>query len=161
MSLKAFHLVFVLASILLGLGVGGWGIMEYRANGEISPLIMGLIFLIMGVTLMIYGNRMLKKTKHIGYLTLFLIFRLKQNTLACAACYGESDSPMAEGMNAGIFVLLIIIGGTLAAIAGFFLFIMRRAQIQAAHDKLLRNPKLIGIKTLDLSKNTSLPRQII
>lgn len=161
MSLKAFHLIFVIASILLGLGVGGWGIMEYRANGEISALMLGLIFLIMGVTLMIYGNRMLKKTKHIGYLTLFLIFRLKQNTLACAACYGESDSPMAEGMNAGIFVLLIIIGGTLAAIAGFFLFIMRRARIQAARDKLLRDPKLIGIRTLDLSKNTSLPRQII
>ena len=161
MSLKAFHLVFVIASILLGLGVGGWGIMEYRANGEISALMLGLIFLIMGVTLMIYGNRMLKKTKHIGYLTLFLIFRLKQNTLACAACYGESDSPMAEGMNAGIFVLLIIIGGTLAAIAGFFLFIMRRARIVAARDKLLRNPKLLGIRTLDLSKNTSLPRQII
>ena len=161
MSLKAFHLIFVIASILLGLGVGGWGIMEYRANGEISALIMGLFFFIMGVTLMIYGNRMLKKTKHIGYLTLFLIFGLKQNTLACAACYGESDSPMAEGMNAGIFVLLIIIGGTLAAIAGFFLFIMRRARIQAARDKLLRDPKLIGIRTLDLSKNTSLPRQII
>jgi hypothetical protein len=161
MSLKAFHLVFVIASILLGLGVGGWGIMEYRSNGEISALIMGLIFLIMGVTLTIYGNRMLKKTKHIGYLTLLLIFGLKQNTLACAACYGESDSPMAEGMNAGIFVLLIIIGGTLAAIAGFFLFIMRRARIQAARDKLLRDPKLIGIRTLDLSKNTSLPRQII
>ena len=161
MSLKAFHFVFVIASILLGLGVGGWGIMEYRANGEISALIMGIIFLIMGVTLMIYGNRMLKKTKHIGYLTLSLLFGLKQNTLACAACYGESDSPMAEGMNAGIFVLLIIVGGTLAAIAGFFLFIMRRTRIVAARDKLLRNPKLLGIRTLDLSKNTSLPRQII
>jgi hypothetical protein len=161
MSLKAFHLVFVLASILLGLGVAGWGIMEYRANGEISALIMGLIFLIMGIILMIYGNRMLKKTKHIGYLTLFLILELKQNAQACAACYGESDSPMAEGMNAGIFVLLIIIGGTLAAIAGFFLFIMRRARIVAARDKLLRNPKLLGIRTLDLNKNTTLPRQII
>ena len=160
MSLKAFHLIFVIASILLGLGVGGWGIMEYRANGEINALIMGLIFLIMGVTLMIYGNRMLKKTKHIGYLTLFLIFGLKQNALACAACYGESDSPMAEGMNAGILFLLVVIGGTLAAIAGFFLFIMRRAQIQAARDKLLRNPERLGIRSMDLSKTTSITRQI-
>ena len=158
MSLKAFHLVFVIASILLGLGVGGWGIMEYRANGEISALIMGLIFLIMGVTLMIYGNRMLKKTKHIGYLTLSLLFGLKQNTLACAACYGESDSPMAEGMNAGILFLLIVVGGTLAAITGFFIFIMRRAQLQAARDKLLRNPELIGIRSMDLSKNTFIHR---
>lgn len=161
MSLKAFHLVFVVASILLGLGVGGWGIMEYRANGEISALIMGLIFLVMGIGLIIYGKRMLKKTKHIGYLGLSLSFGLEQNTLACTACYGESDSPMAEGMNAGIFVLLIIVGVTLAAIVGFFIFIMHRARFQAAREKLLRNPELIGIRSLDLSKVTHLPRRII
>ena len=161
MSLKAFHLVFVVASILLGLGVGGWGITEYQANGEISALVIGLIFLIMGIALIIYGKRMLKKTKHIGYLALTLLFGLEQNALACAACYGESDSPMAEGMNAGILVLLFIIGGTLAAIAGFFVFIMRRARIHAARDKLLRNPELIGIRSLDLSKATRLPHGMI
>ena len=46
---------------------------------------------------------------------------------ACAACFGKSDSKLAEGMNAGIFTLLVVIGGVLAAIAGFFIFIIRRA----------------------------------
>ncbi len=46
---------------------------------------------------------------------------------ACAACFGKSDSKLAEGMNAGIFALLGIIGGVLFAIAGFFFFIARRA----------------------------------
>ena len=68
MSLKTFHLVFVTASILLGLGVGAWGVLEYRANGELGALAMGILFLVMGIALMIYGRRMLKKTKHIGYL---------------------------------------------------------------------------------------------
>ena len=62
MSLKAFHLVFVAASILLGLGVGGWGIHQYRTEGDVSLLVLGLVFLAMGIVLIIYGKRMLKKT---------------------------------------------------------------------------------------------------
>lgn len=46
---------------------------------------------------------------------------------ACAACFGKSDSKLAEGMNAGILTLLAIIGSVLVAIAGFFVFIIRRA----------------------------------
>ena len=46
---------------------------------------------------------------------------------ACAACFGASDSKLAEGMNAGIFALMGVIGSVLFAIAGFFWFIARRA----------------------------------
>ena len=46
---------------------------------------------------------------------------------ACAACFGASDSKLAEGMNAGIFALMGVIGSVLFLIAGFFFFIARRA----------------------------------
>ena len=46
---------------------------------------------------------------------------------ACAACFGASDSKLAEGMNAGIFALMGVIGSVLFAIAAFFVFIVRRA----------------------------------
>ena len=36
---------------------------------------------------------------------------------ACPVCFGASDSPMAQGMNAGIFVLLGVTATMLAAIA--------------------------------------------
>ncbi len=126
MSLKAFHFLFVIASILLGLGVGGWGVQEYRAHGEVGSLVIGIIFFAMGIVLFFYGRRMLKKTKDIGYLALAAMFMLEQNASACAACFGESDAPMADGMNAGIFTLLIVVGGTLSGIAGFFIYIIRR-----------------------------------
>lgn len=126
MSLKAFHLIFVIASILLGLGVGGWGMLEYRATGETAPLAIGLVFLVMGIGLLFYGRRMLKKTKDIGYLALAALFLLEQNASACATCFGESDAPMAEGMNAGIFTLLLVVGGMLTGIAGFFAYLIRR-----------------------------------
>jgi hypothetical protein len=47
--------------------------------------------------------------------------------LGCAACYGESDSPLAAGMNWGIFSLLACIGGVLGGVAAFFVFLSRRA----------------------------------
>ena len=47
--------------------------------------------------------------------------------LACAACYGQSDAPMAHGMNWGIMSLLGIIGMVLASVAGFFVYLARRS----------------------------------
>jgi hypothetical protein len=47
--------------------------------------------------------------------------------LACAACYGQSDSPMAYGLNWGILSLLAVIVPVLGAIACFFIYIIKRA----------------------------------
>ena len=152
MSLKTFHLIFIIASILLGLGVGGWGIHQYQLKGDVELLILGIIFLVMGIGLILYGKRMLKKTKDIGYLCLAGIFMLEQNTFACASCFGESDSSMAEGMNAGVLTLLIIVGGTLAAIAAFFIYLICRGARYAKKGALLLDPELLGIKKMDLSK---------
>ena len=51
---------------------------------------------------------------------------------ACAACFGRSDSPMAKGMNMGIFTLLIVILSVLLGISVFFFYILRRAAKMAA-----------------------------
>jgi hypothetical protein len=50
-----------------------------------------------------------------------------ESVLACAACYGQSDSPLAEGMNWGIFTLLGVVAGVLGGIALFFVHIGRRS----------------------------------
>jgi hypothetical protein len=53
--------------------------------------------------------------------------------LACAACYGQSDSPLARGMNWGIFTLLGMIGFVLTGITTFFVVINRKsASVRAA-----------------------------
>lgn len=51
---------------------------------------------------------------------------------ACAACFGRSDSPMAKGMNMGIFTLLLVVTTVLFGIAVFFFYILRRAAKMAA-----------------------------
>jgi hypothetical protein len=47
--------------------------------------------------------------------------------LACATCFGKSDSPLAKGMNMGILSLLGFITAVLLAVAGFFVFLARKS----------------------------------
>lgn len=46
---------------------------------------------------------------------------------ACAACFGNSDSRLAEGMNMGILALLGVVVLVLAWVSGFFIYMARRA----------------------------------
>ncbi len=68
MSLKAFHIVFVSASVLLALGVGVWGLNHYFKDGGSLNLALGAGSLVTAVLLGVYGRFFLKKLKNISYL---------------------------------------------------------------------------------------------
>jgi hypothetical protein len=58
---------------------------------------------------------------------LLLLANLQSRADACAACFGKSDSPMAQGLNAGIFTLMGVIGTVLCGFSAFFVYIARKA----------------------------------
>ena len=58
--------------------------------------------------------------------------------LACAACYGKSDSPLANGMNWGIFTLLGVVLTVLTCILVFFVHIVRKEE--KVEQQLRRRP---------------------
>lgn len=68
MSLKAFHLVFVILSILFSLVFGIWAVLSYVSSGETSKLVLGIISLAGTVGMSIYLFFFLKKFKHVSYL---------------------------------------------------------------------------------------------
>ena len=68
MSLKAFHLVFILLSILFSLVFGIWAIVNYGSSEKIAELIIGIISLLGTVGMSVYLYFFLKKFKHVGYL---------------------------------------------------------------------------------------------
>ena len=69
MSLKSFHIVFISASILLALGIGGWELNNYSSpGGTRGDLLSGAASLMAAVALAVYGVYFLKKLKHISYL---------------------------------------------------------------------------------------------
>ena len=48
--------------------------------------------------------------------------------MACPVCWGESDSPMAQGMNNGIFLLLGVIGTVQIGFVALFVSFRRRGK---------------------------------
>ena len=68
MSLKAFHLVFIIASIALAFGFGVWLANEFFHGGGVSNLIFALGSFGAGVGLIFYERYFLKKTKNVSYL---------------------------------------------------------------------------------------------
>lgn len=67
------------------------------------------------------------------------LVNVNSTALACAACYGASDSPMAKGMNAGILTLLAIIGTVLCGAATFFVVLARRASAASKTQQNLKS----------------------
>jgi len=51
--------------------------------------------------------------------------------LACSVCFGQSDSPLAQGTNMAIFFMLGVTGVMLASFAGFFIYLIRRKRLVA------------------------------
>ncbi len=51
--------------------------------------------------------------------------------LACSVCFGQSDSPLAQGTNMAIFFMLGVTAVMLASFAGFFIYLVRRKRIFA------------------------------
>jgi len=50
-----------------------------------------------------------------------------QTAMACSVCYGDPNSPMTKGVEAGVLVLLGVVGGVLMLLASLLLFWVRRA----------------------------------
>ena len=63
---------------------------------------------------------------------LWLAGLLPAKALACAACYGASDSPLAQGMNWGILTLLGVVGTVLTCFLAFFVHIVRKSEAATA-----------------------------
>jgi hypothetical protein len=68
MSLKAFHVVFVTASVLLLLVLAGWCFGNYRTDGALSQLAWAGVCLAATVAMLVYGRYFLRKFKNISYL---------------------------------------------------------------------------------------------
>jgi len=67
MSLKAFHLVFVVVVTLISLGVGAWGVRVQQLDGQGWPLQLGIAAFVLAAVTAVYGVWFLKKLKNVSY----------------------------------------------------------------------------------------------
>jgi len=67
-SLKAFHVFFVIVSTLCALGFGAWAIGDYLRTGNIGVLALGVLGFAAAGALVWYGLWFLRKLKNVSYL---------------------------------------------------------------------------------------------
>lgn len=68
MSLKAFHIVFMAASILLAIVFGGWTFAQYRIGGGPLMLAAAGACLAAAIGMLIYARWFLRKLRNVSYL---------------------------------------------------------------------------------------------
>ncbi len=68
MSLKAFHIFFIVLSTLLALAFGVWAVDDFGRSGSFVHLGLGVGSFLASVALVRYGVWFLRKLKHVGYL---------------------------------------------------------------------------------------------
>ena len=66
MSLRIFHVIFIVASVILALFVAVWSVREYQATHNLGALALGGVFLIAGGAMVEYGRRWFSKLKELS-----------------------------------------------------------------------------------------------
>ncbi len=123
MSLKAFHVVFIVVSIALTAWVSSWGIRTYIETRESMPLMVALFSLVGGVALVFYMNWFLKKLKKIGFLSLAIPFFFFSDVVsACPVCMNNPNSPLVQSAAKGIWFLMAVISTVLMGFLALFIY---------------------------------------
>ena len=67
MSLKAFHIFFMVVSILMSIGTGVWGLVRYGQHGGADHLAIAIVSLVAACLLAVYARWFLRKLKNVSY----------------------------------------------------------------------------------------------
>ena len=69
MSLKTFHIIFVVLTTVVSLFISAWSFVQYFSEErETSDLAMGIGGAFAACVLLVYGRYVLKKLRYISYL---------------------------------------------------------------------------------------------
>lgn len=152
MNLKVVHVVFVACSSLLSFGFGGWCI----AQGEPVYLAMGLVSVVLGIALVVYGfwfwrkittpeeerERRRKLLRSVAVTATALLLPIHRAAFACSVCYGEAEGPLIDAARLGVFLLFGLVLVVQASFAGFFVYLWRRARRHRQQLQTSREPTL-------------------
>lgn len=119
MSLKKFHVFFIVISALLCAGMVFWGVYYYKTTAELSGFFFSALGLAGAVLLYRYLKYFLAKYSKILSLALVagaLISSLPTLAQACSTCFQDPDSPLTKGTMWGVWFLLVVIVGILMSI---------------------------------------------
>lgn len=68
MSLKGFHVFFIAVCLIFTVGMGFWGVRDFRESGQQWSLYLGVGSFASCLVLGAYGVWFLKKLRHLSYI---------------------------------------------------------------------------------------------
>jgi uncharacterized phage infection (PIP) family protein YhgE len=68
MSLKAFHILFIVLSFMLAVGFAAWAGMAYSSDHSAGHLVLSICSGLVAIALVFYARYVLKKLKNVSYL---------------------------------------------------------------------------------------------
>jgi len=68
MSLKTFHIFFIIIATLLSAICGLWGVGQYRQTQSAGPLVFAIVSFLAVAILIVYGVWFLRKLKKVSYI---------------------------------------------------------------------------------------------
>lgn len=68
MSLKSFHVFFVIVSVLCALGFGAWSVADYERTGKGASMAFAAGGFVAAAALVFYGFWFLRKLKGVSFL---------------------------------------------------------------------------------------------
>ena len=134
MSLRAFHLFFIAVSGMLAAFCAAWAVTQYRVGplrqlcggrGRVDRVRRRARGLRRDVPAqdeesLAHGATLCDRWPVAGGLAravlVALMLAVPRVALACPVCFGQSDSPMAQGVNMGIYFLLAVVVGVLGGV---------------------------------------------
>ena len=146
MSLRGFHLLFIVASTLLALGLGWYCVGQWRADGGTGALVGAVASVVAAVGLVAYGVWFRRKARTLLALAVAWLAAVDA-AQACEVCYGKASGGMIDGARMGVFLLLAVTILVQGGFVWFFLHLRRRAR-RAAQDSL-------GLEWADLQRGSN------
>ena len=136
MSLKKFHIFFIIIAGLLCVGMTLWGVYYYKISGDLTGFLFSSLGIVGAVILYRYLRWFLDKYSRFlsvaASLALLGISFYPEVASACSTCYQDPDSPLTKAAVMGVWFLLAVIVGVLLSI----IFIARGWLKRARHLKM-------------------------
>ena len=135
MSLRGFHILFIIASIGLCAFFSWWAYEQYQENHSASYLATAVISSLISLGLILYTVQFIKKTKNLlafHALALLLIPRVGE---ACSVCFaGDPTQKASVALRNSVIFLLAVLLGVLALFAKFFISVAKRSKLTSFNE---------------------------
>lgn len=135
MSLRGFHLLFIVLSSLLAFALGGYCLRRYAEQGGAGAVAGAVGSFAAAIGLLLYGRWFVRKMRRILAIAVVCWLWGALPAAACQVCYGQATGPMIDGAKLGVFLLLAVTVAVQGGFLAFFLYLRKQAQ-RASRDAL-------------------------